>query len=109
MSTTAEPTDADLPMDDPEPGSSWFITIASMVVLVVLLVALAALFFNFANAEFDRKVVDQPAKRLMELRNEQNLMLAESGEYTDPDTGAVKRRIPIGAAMEQIAAEHGGE
>lgn len=109
MSTTAEPTDAELLMDDPEPGSSWFITIASMVVLVVLLVALAALFFNFANAEFDRKVVDKPAKRIMELRNEQNLMLAESGEYTDPDTGATKRRIPIQSAMEQIAAEHGND
>ncbi|MGA0286006.1 MAG: hypothetical protein ACYTE2_03205 [Planctomycetota bacterium] len=108
MSTTAESVDAEVLLDDPEPGSSWFITIASIVVLVVLLVALAALFFNFSNAEFDRKVVDQPAKRLMELRNEQNLMLAESGEYTDPDTGVAKRRIPIQAAMEQIAAQHGG-
>ena len=42
----------------------------------------------------------------MDLRNAQNLLLAESGEYTDPDTGEVRRRIPIHAAMEQVATEY---
>lgn len=94
-------------MDDPEAGSSWFITIASIVILIVLLVALAVLFFRAENAEFEKKVVDRASEPLMDLRNAQNLLLSESGEYTDPDTGEVRRRIPIHAAMEQVATEYG--
>ncbi len=105
--TTHDPALDAVQMDDPEPGSSWFITIASVVVLIALLVALAVIFFRAEHAEFEKKVVDRASEPLMELRNAQNLLLAESGEYTDADTGAVRRRIPIHDAMEQIATQYG--
>ena len=73
----------------------------------VALVALAVLFFRAENAEFEKKVVDRASEPLMDLRNAQNLLLSESGEYTDPDTGEVRRRMPIHAAMEQVASQFG--
>ena len=77
------------------------------MILIVLLVALEVLFFRAENAEFEKKVVDRASEPLMDLRNAQNLLLSESGEYTDPDTGEVRRRMPINAAMEQVASEFG--
>lgn len=108
MSTTTEETLDDAPMlDDPEAGSSWFITIASIVVLVVLLVALAVMYFRFENAEIDRKVVDRPAEELLRLRTAQTILLSENQTYTDPENGETLRRIPIAEAMGEIAAEYG--
>ncbi len=94
-------------LDDPEAGSSWFITIASIVVLVVLLVALAVMYFRFENAEIERKVVDRPAEELLRLRTAQTILLSENQTYTDPENGETLRRIPIAEAMREIAAEFG--
>lgn len=107
MSTQADSTSTEALMDDPEPGSSWFISVAGIVVLVVFFVALAVIYFRAEQSEFDRKVVDRPIEPLVELKNAQNLLLAESGEYVDPDTGETRRRIPIEDAMRQIAAQQG--
>ncbi len=94
-------------LDDPEAGSSWFITIASIVVLVVLLVALAVMYFRFENAEIERKVVDRPAEELLRLRTAQTILLSENQTYTDPENGETLRRIPIAEAMREIAAACG--
>jgi len=93
--------------DDPEAGSSWFVTIAGIVLTVVLFVALAVMFFRFQRAEFDKKVVDKPAEQLMQLRTSQQILLSENQTYTDPESGETLRRIPIGEAMRQVAAEYG--
>ena len=107
MSTPSHSPSTEALMDDPEPGSSWFISVAGIVVLVVFFVALAVIYFRAEQSEFDRKVVDRPIEPLVELKNAQNLLLAESGEYVDPDTGERRRRIPIEDAMRQIAAQQG--
>lgn len=101
------PIDSREMYDDPEAGSSWFITIAGIVVTVVLFVALAVMFFRFERAEFDKKVVDKPAEQLMRLRTSQQILLSESQTYTDPESGETLRRIPIGEAMRQVATEYG--
>jgi hypothetical protein len=108
MSTPTEEILDDAPMlDDPEPGSSWFITIASIVVLVVLFVALAVMYFRFENAEIDRKVVNRPAEELSRLRTAQMVILSENQSYTDPESGETLRRIPIAEAMREVVAEFG--
>jgi len=55
------------PFDDPEPGSTWFVSLGGVIVLIALVVAISALNFNTENAEFGAKVVnlDDDALALM--------------------------------------------
>lgn len=46
------------PFDDPEPGSTWFLSLAGIVVLIALVVAISALNFNTERSEYGVKVVD---------------------------------------------------
>ena len=65
------PINPDLPiLDDPEAGSTWFISLVSIVLLVVTVLALVVMYFGFEAAEVDRKVVDKPTMALEELRGE---------------------------------------
>ena len=48
-------TTNDVLLDDPEAGSTWFISVVSMVLLVVTILALIAIYFDFADGEVDRK------------------------------------------------------
>ena len=94
-------------LDDPEAGSSWFISLASIIVFTVTVLALSAMYFDFESGEVDQKIVKAPVKALQELRLSQEEMLTEYGryEFEDADGNEVKRiRIPISQAMHlQIA------
>ena len=94
-------------IDDPEAGSTWFISLASIIVFTVTVLALSAMFFDFESGEVDQKIVREPVKALQELRLSQEEMLTEYGryEFEDADGNEVKRiRIPISQAMHlQIA------
>jgi hypothetical protein len=98
--------DAEL-LDDPEAGSTWFISLVSVVLLIVTVLALVVMFFDFAQAEVDRKVVDKPAVELQELKLGQQETLTEYGTYEieDADGTKLKRiRIPVKRAMELVLA-----
>lgn len=47
------------PFDDPEPGSTWFVSLAGVVILVALVIAISAVAFNWERREFQAKVVDR--------------------------------------------------
>ncbi|MBM4112120.1 MAG: hypothetical protein FJ253_01915 [Phycisphaerae bacterium] len=47
------------PFDDPEPGSTWFVSLAGVVILVALVIFISAVTFRTEHHEFDRKVVDR--------------------------------------------------
>jgi len=49
------------PFDDPEPGSTWFLSLAGVVILIALVVAISALNFNTERNEFTVKVIDAAA------------------------------------------------
>lgn len=52
------------PFDDPEPGSTWFISLAGVIVLVALVIAISAVAFRAEHKEFEVKVVDRSAGAL---------------------------------------------
>lgn len=103
------PINPDLPiLDDPEAGSTWFISLVSIVLLVVTVLALVVMYFGFEAAEVDRKVVDKPTMALEELRLSQEESLTGYGTYEveDADGEMVDRiRIPVSRAMELVLAD----
>lgn len=95
-------------LDDPEAGSTWFLSLVSVVVMVVTVLALVVMFFGFADAEIDRKIVNRPSVDLQELKLGQEEMLTEYGTYDieDAEGNQVKRiRIPVKEAMELVLAD----
>ena len=95
-------------LDDPEAGSTWFLSLVSVVVMVVTVLALVVMFFDFADAEIDRKIVERPSVSLEELKLGQQETLTEYGTYEmeDADGNAVKRiRIPVNQAMDLVLAD----
>ena len=95
-------------LDDPEAGSTWFLSLVSVVVMVVTVLGLVVMFFDFADAEIDRKIVERPTVSLEELKLGQQETLTEYGTYEmeDADGNAVKRiRIPVNQAMDLVLAD----
>ena len=102
---TTAPTDILKQLDDPEPGSTWFWSLATIVVFVVVVVAASAFYFKIDSFEEDAKVIDQPTLSLEQLRATQREELAVYSKYTwtMPDgTIATFTRIPIDRAMEMF-------
>jgi len=105
---TTAPTDILKQLDDPEPGSTWFWSLASIVVFVVIIVAASAFYFKIDSFEVDAKVIDQPTLSLEQLRAGQREELAVYSTYTwtlpDGKT-ATFTRIPIDRAMELVVQD----
>ncbi|MDA0296541.1 MAG: hypothetical protein O3A31_11255, partial [Planctomycetota bacterium] len=80
-STDPELLNLGLPEDDPEPGVTWFISLVSVVLMVITVLASVAMYFAFVEGEVDRKIVDQPAVELQELRLAQQEQLTEYQNY----------------------------
>ena len=102
---TTAPTDILKQLDDPEPGTTWFWSLASIVVFVVIIVAASAFYFKIDSFEIDAKVIDQPTLSLEQLRASQREELAMYSTYswTLPDgKTATFTRIPIDRAMEMV-------
>jgi len=102
---TTAPTDILKQLDDPEPGSTWFWSLATIVAFVVIIVAASAFYFKIDSFEEDAKVIDQPTLSLEQLRATQREELAVYSKYTwtMPDgTNATFTRIPIDRAMEMF-------
>lgn len=105
--TTAQ-TDILKQLDDPEPGSTWFWSLASIVVFVVIIVAASAFYFKVDSFEVDAKIIDQPTLSLEQLRAAQREELAVYSNYTWtlPDGKTTTyTRIPIDRAMEMVVKD----
>lgn len=90
-------------LDDPEAGSTWFLSLASVVVFTALVLALSAMYFDFEEGEVEEKIVNEPVIALQKMRLEQQEGLTEYGTYQieDPDGKVINRiRIPIKEAMQ---------
>ena len=98
-------------LDDPESGWTWFLSLVSIVLLVITVVAVTVIFYFFRDLEIEKKVIDQPARQLSELRSEQEAQLDEYAVYQVIPIGGTQEdaedfiRIPIERAMEIINAE----
>jgi hypothetical protein len=101
--------DADVTFfDDPEMGSTWFVTIATIIMFAVSVLAISAMYFGFEDGEVEVKIVDAPAEAFQEMRLSQQEVLTEYGRYDieDADGNTISRiRIPISRAVEaELAA-----
>jgi len=98
-------------LDDPEAGWTWFFSLASIILLVITVVAVTVLFYFFRDLEVEKKVIDQPALQLSELRTEQEAQLDGYSRYQVIPIGGTEEdaedfiRIPIERAMEIVNAE----
>ena len=95
-------------LDDPEAGSTWFLSVVGVILMVVTVLALVVMYFDFENSEIDRKIVDRPAVPLQEMKLDQQESLTEYGVYDveDAEGNQVKRiRIPVKQAMELVIAD----
>lgn len=95
-------------MDDPEPGSTWFFSLVSVVLMAVTVLGLVAIYFGFADIEVEEKVLDRKVRSLEKLRLAQETTLQETGTYdietADGET-VTRIRIPIDDAMGLVLAE----
>ncbi|MBL9150254.1 MAG: hypothetical protein JNM94_16315 [Phycisphaerae bacterium] len=98
----------DVQIDDPEGGSTWFVTLAGSVVFAALVLAISVIYFAASNRETDLRVIDERVVPLEQMRAEQKQLLADYAriEVPGPDGKPVERiRIPINGAMRAIAVE----
>lgn len=109
MSTTTENefvTSAGVLWDDPEEGKTWLVSLIGIVVLCALVVFLSVVFFRAEQREVTIKVVDESWLSLQRAKQAQVEQLAASGPYqaTVGDKPVARERMPIGKAMEALAA-----
>ena len=98
---------------DPEAGSTWFISLASMVLLTGTVIALAVLFFGAQSREVaaKSKTSESEVLRIDEIRMQQKALLADYATYRQIPIGGTEQegvdrlRIPIERAMEMLVAE----
>ena len=85
-------------LDDPEAGSTWFISLASVVLFTVTVLALSAMYFDFEGGEVDEKITAAPVKSLQELRlSQEELVLCSprgggGGDDSAADSASERER-----------------
>lgn len=97
--------------DDPEGGSTWFISLASVVLFIAVVLAVCVLYFSVENRLVEEVVTDVPVKSFQDGKQAQLAQLASYERYseTDPDGKPVERiRIPIDRAFEVVIARQAG-
>lgn len=102
--TAAIPTQ----LDDPEPGSTWFFSLAGIVILVALVVAGSVMYFHAETRETETKVIDPAYANLESLRAQWREQLGSYQRYrwTQADGSNVQKvRVPVARAMELIVQE----
>ncbi len=95
-------------IDDPEPVSTWVVSIAGTLLIVATIVFVCCIYFIAAEREFTAKVVDAPDLGPAALKSEQQALLSGYGMYTMTDAAGKDRttiRIPVEKAMEALVAE----
>lgn len=95
-------------IDDPEPVSTWVVSIVGTLLIVATIVFVCCVYFIAAEREFTAKVVDAPDLGPAALKAEQQALLGGYGSYTMTDAAGKERktiRIPVEKAMEALVAE----
>ncbi len=95
-------------IDDPEPVSTWVVSIVGTLLIVATIVFVCCVYFIAAEREFAAKVVDAPDLGPAALKAEQQALLSGYGTYTMTDAAGKERktiRIPVEKAMEALVAE----
>ena len=107
---------ANIQIDDPEPGSTWFVSIAGTIIFLVIVFAVAVLYFQANTKQETEQVVNKPSIEYENGRLAQQAKLADSGKWIEETpgekVGEVKKterlRIPIEDAMKLVGTELSG-
>jgi hypothetical protein len=89
--------------DDPDISLTAMVVVVGTVLTFVVVVFLQAVFYRAETAEYERKIVNEPPKKLRSVRAEQGAVLNDY-RWVDRENGVVA--IPIERAME-IMIERG--
>jgi hypothetical protein len=103
-------------IDDPEAGSTWFISLAGSIIFVAIVLALCVLYFQVTSNYEATVAVNVPIAEVENAKTAQKAKLATPGEWIEESPGAkqgevvqTKRsRITIDDAMKLVGAELSG-
>ena len=103
-------------IDDPEAGSTWFVSIAGTIIFLALVYAICVLYFHTAEIKTAEVVVNVPSAEFEQGRLAQRAKLAQTGPWVEKVPGEKKGEIkeithlaiPIEDAMKLVGAELSG-
>ena len=93
--------------DDPEPGITWFVSLAGTIGFAATVIAVCVVFFAMQDSFTQTRVIDELPLESFELKNAQLAQIAQYGRFMEvgTDDKATERiHIPIDQAMELIVA-----
>ena len=96
--------------EDPVAGPTWLVGILGAILLVVSLLGLTALYYNVKAEELEGQVIGLERLEVLELRRQQEALLAGSPRWIKRDEQGEEIEafiIPIERAMELVVEEAG--
>lgn len=87
---------------DPNSGSVFYVSVVGTIILVITLIFLEALFYQTANDELERKVINRPNVQLEAHRAEQFERLHGYGVEANFEQRGTRVSVPIERAMEAM-------
>ncbi len=94
--------------DDPEPGMTWFLSLAGTVGFAALVIATCVMFFGMQDSFTQTRVIEELPQESFELANAQKARIAQYGRFIeiDSDDKSTERiHIPIDQAMKLLVAD----
>lgn len=109
-------TPNDAQIDDPEPGSTWFVSIVGSIIFVVIVFAVSVLYFHQDERKIAEVDINVPVAEYERGKLAQKEKLAQNGTWIEEALGekegeikkTERRRIPIDDAMSLVGAELSG-
>ncbi len=109
------PANDGIQIDDPEPGSTWFFSLAGSIVFVVIVLALCVLYFQVNATHESEVMVNVPVTAVETAKTAQKAKLASPGPWVEESYDSKgqlvrtdRQRIGIEDAMKIVAAELSG-
>jgi hypothetical protein len=103
-------------IDDPESGSTWFVSLAGSIIFVALVLVLCVLYFQVSKSYQNQVAVNVPVEALERARSEQKAKLVTPGPWVEEVPGDKageviridRQRIVIDEAMRIVGTELSG-
>lgn len=91
--------------DDPEAGTTWLVSLLSVIIFAAVVIALSVMYFQTEQIEVDIKVIEPQYIALETLTTTQKELLRSSGSYSVDVVGkpVTRERIPVEQAIKMVA------
>ncbi|MSR41214.1 MAG: hypothetical protein EXS10_04850 [Phycisphaerales bacterium] len=94
--------------DDPEPGMTWFLSLAGTIGFAATVIATCVMFFAMQNSFTQTRVIEELPVESFELANAQKEQIAQYGRFMElgsDDKTTERIHIPIDQAMDILVAD----